>query len=451
MALELPSVAAIATASRPAPPVAPPPNLFAVTGFKPFMGVAHNPTEAIVRALPAYLAERKALPEGWALGCCCVLETAGKGCLPQLLRILDNPEGLPPLPPLLSPAPEGEGAEESGGRGAEGGGIWGRLVGKGARRMALGESAQTGGAEGGVGACAEGGKGAGRAGEGGAAKRAEGAVGSAHPVGEAEGAGAGGSESRPSGGGGMGGTADVNGGRRVIWVHLGVNSGASLIAVERQAANEATFRCPDEMGWQPQKEAIAPEDGPITVIRQSTLPFLNLVSTLQQRGFSVCSSRDAGRFVCNYVYYESLRHAALLSSSPSSSSSSSSASSFASFSESLPHALTATTTPTSTSANSVSSETGTEVTPRRAAAAVVAAAAAAGSESKHHPLTNSKPALQALQQHPQHAPHMPHVPPQEPQVPQVQSVFVHVPTFDTIAMDAQLRFVAALLELLAAS
>ncbi|CAI5940756.1 unnamed protein product, partial [Closterium sp. NIES-64] len=215
MALELPSVAAIATASRPAPPVAPPPNLFAVTGFKPFMGVAHNPTEAIVRALPAYLAERKALPEGWALGCCCVLETAGKGYLPQLLRILDNPEG---LPPLLSPAPEGEGAEEAGGPGVEGGGIWGRFVGKGGRRMALGGSAQTVSSEGGVGACAEGGKGAGRAGERGATKSAEGAVGSAHPAGVAEGTGAGGRESRPCGGGGMGGTADVNGGRRVIWV-----------------------------------------------------------------------------------------------------------------------------------------------------------------------------------------------------------------------------------------
>lgn len=35
-------------------------------------------------------------------------------------------------------------------------------------------------------------------------------------------------------------------------VHMGVNSGASRFAVERRAVNEATFRCPDEMGWQPQ-------------------------------------------------------------------------------------------------------------------------------------------------------------------------------------------------------
>ena len=33
---------------------------------------------------------------------------------------------------------------------------------------------------------------------------------------------------------------------------MGVNSGASKFAIERKAVNEATFRCPDEMGWQPQ-------------------------------------------------------------------------------------------------------------------------------------------------------------------------------------------------------
>lgn len=37
-----------------------------------------------------------------------------------------------------------------------------------------------------------------------------------------------------------------------LQLHLGVNSGASRFAIERQAFNEATFRCPDEMGWKPQ-------------------------------------------------------------------------------------------------------------------------------------------------------------------------------------------------------
>lgn len=38
----------------------------------------------------------------------------------------------------------------------------------------------------------------------------------------------------------------------MLQLHLGVNSGALKFAVERQAVNEATFRCPDEDGWQPQ-------------------------------------------------------------------------------------------------------------------------------------------------------------------------------------------------------
>ncbi|KAJ6791611.1 uncharacterized protein M6B38_171055 [Iris pallida] len=40
--------------------------------------------------------------------------------------------------------------------------------------------------------------------------------------------------------------------QRVIWLHLGVNSGATRFAIETQAVNEATFRCPDELGWKPQ-------------------------------------------------------------------------------------------------------------------------------------------------------------------------------------------------------
>nr|DAD30908.1 TPA_asm: hypothetical protein HUJ06_009759 [Nelumbo nucifera] len=47
----------------------------------------------------------------------------------------------------------------------------------------------------------------------------------------------------------------------VIWLHFGANAGALKFAIERQAVNEATFLCPDELGWQPQKLAIFPEDG----------------------------------------------------------------------------------------------------------------------------------------------------------------------------------------------
>jgi pyroglutamyl-peptidase len=38
----------------------------------------------------------------------------------------------------------------------------------------------------------------------------------------------------------------------IFQIHFGVNSGATRFALENQAVNEATFRCPDELGWKPQ-------------------------------------------------------------------------------------------------------------------------------------------------------------------------------------------------------
>ncbi|KAF9618755.1 hypothetical protein IFM89_002450, partial [Coptis chinensis] len=51
-------------------------------------------------------------------------------------------------------------------------------------------------------------------------------------------------------------------------VYFGVNSGATRFALEQQAVNEATFRCPDEFGWKPQKSPIVPADGSITRTRE---------------------------------------------------------------------------------------------------------------------------------------------------------------------------------------
>ncbi|XP_057493342.1 uncharacterized protein LOC130778872 [Actinidia eriantha] len=96
---------------------------------------------------------------------------------------------------------------------------------------------------------------------------------------------------------------------RVIWLHFGVNSGATRFAIEKQAVNEATFRCPDEMGWKPQKVPIIPADGGISQKRETALPVEEITRTLAKMGYDVMTSDDAGRFVCNYVYYHSLRFA----------------------------------------------------------------------------------------------------------------------------------------------
>lgn len=60
-----------------------------VTGFKKFHGVAQNPTEIAVNNLKDYV-EKRGLPAGVTLGSCTVLETAGEGGLPTLLKVIEE-------------------------------------------------------------------------------------------------------------------------------------------------------------------------------------------------------------------------------------------------------------------------------------------------------------------------------------------------------------------------
>ncbi|KAF3954033.1 hypothetical protein CMV_020574 [Castanea mollissima] len=92
-------------------------------------------------------------------------------------------------------------------------------------------------------------------------------------------------------------------------LHFGVNSGATRFAVEHQAVNEATFRCPDELGWKPQKVPIIPADGDISHTRQTSLPVEEITKALAKMGYEVMTSDDVGRFVCNHAYYHSLQFA----------------------------------------------------------------------------------------------------------------------------------------------
>lgn len=60
-----------------------------INGFKKFQGIAENPTETVVNNLKAYV-ERRGLPAGVTLGSCTVLEAAGDGALPTLLKTLES-------------------------------------------------------------------------------------------------------------------------------------------------------------------------------------------------------------------------------------------------------------------------------------------------------------------------------------------------------------------------
>ncbi|KAH9773203.1 hypothetical protein WN944_020296 [Citrus x changshan-huyou] len=166
-----------------------------INGFKKFQGIAENPTETVVNNLKAYV-ERRGLPAGVTLGSCTVLEAAGDGALPTLLKTLES------------------------------------------------SISQTN-----------------------------------------------------------------SNNEQVIWIHVGVNSGSSKFALERRAVNEATFLCPDQLGWQPQQIPVVLEDGGISRSRQTSLSTEAILKFLKKKGFDVVISDDAGRFVCNYVYYHSLRFA----------------------------------------------------------------------------------------------------------------------------------------------
>ncbi|TKW14448.2 hypothetical protein SEVIR_5G169500v4 [Setaria viridis] len=103
--------------------------------------------------------------------------------------------------------------------------------------------------------------------------------------------------------------SDREEGSHIIWIHFGVSGGLPRFALENQAVNDATFACPDELGWKPQRVPIVPSDGDISRVRKTTLPVNELTKMLRKIGHDVMRSDDADRFVCNYVYYHSLRFA----------------------------------------------------------------------------------------------------------------------------------------------
>uniref|UniRef100_A0A7S3XLE7 Phorbol-ester/DAG-type domain-containing protein n=1 Tax=Heterosigma akashiwo TaxID=2829 RepID=A0A7S3XLE7_HETAK len=110
-----------------------------------------------------------------------------------------------------------------------------------------------------------------------------------------------------------------------VHVHLGLCTSEEF-RLEQRAANEASFRCPDERGRQPKEEPIDPgaAAGGLAGALHTTLPVAQLAQELGARGGwrgRLRTSEDAGRFVCNYLYYRSLAQAAATKPAPPASSS----------------------------------------------------------------------------------------------------------------------------------
>ena len=108
----------------------------------------------------------------------------------------------------------------------------------------------------------------------------------------------------------------------VVLLHLGVDYRGKCFKVERCAYNDATFRVPDERGYQPVAEVCVDSHGHGHRFSTS-LPVDALVRRMRSDpikgaggdtagGFTVNlvqPSSDPGRFVCNFTYAQSLNRA----------------------------------------------------------------------------------------------------------------------------------------------
>ena len=93
-------------------------------------------------------------------------------------------------------------------------------------------------------------------------------------------------------------------------MHFGVDSKGTSIKLEQMAYNNMTFRIPDEKGFQPDNAPIDSEGSiGFDSCLQSDIPLVDVINSCSASSI-VSLSTDPGRFLCNYIYYRSLSHAA---------------------------------------------------------------------------------------------------------------------------------------------
>mmetsp|Transcript_3631 Transcript_3631/g.5275 ORF Transcript_3631/g.5275 Transcript_3631/m.5275 type:complete len:268 (-) Transcript_3631:100-903(-) len=96
-------------------------------------------------------------------------------------------------------------------------------------------------------------------------------------------------------------------GKHLVFIHFGVNYKASAFQLESTAFNDASFRIPDENGYQPKNIQIDDEI-PLRERLSTSLNVRKLCTEMEKKGFDVQVSGDPGRFVCNYLYWSSLNN-----------------------------------------------------------------------------------------------------------------------------------------------
>ncbi len=89
-----------------------------------------------------------------------------------------------------------------------------------------------------------------------------------------------------------------------INVHLGVASSNMDFKLEQYCYNNMDYRIPDVFGQQPQREKIDKDmqlDQPVA----TSFDLVKICKRLKKRQFDVAVSTDPGRYLCNYVYFQS--------------------------------------------------------------------------------------------------------------------------------------------------
>lgn len=88
-------------------------------------------------------------------------------------------------------------------------------------------------------------------------------------------------------------------------VHFGVASRSEHFRIETQAVNRKSSGTPDVDG-ECFKKAVIHSDYPLDAILLTTAPAKHIASTLKARGFPALVSNNAGRYVCNSIYFNAL-------------------------------------------------------------------------------------------------------------------------------------------------
>lgn len=86
-----------------------------------------------------------------------------------------------------------------------------------------------------------------------------------------------------------------------VVIHFGLAHEAAGFRLETMARNEIAARIPDNSGRQPELSAIRDGLGAVP----STLPLGEIARALEDAGFPVQWSDDAGGYLCNYVFFHS--------------------------------------------------------------------------------------------------------------------------------------------------